>query len=326
MHQTFSMLPLLLLAALAAPTPHYRQPGSPLPHVGGEVLLTLGATAGPNGQVVRETPFLLNSAGQPVPRDAWLNRPLKVIQETDAVYVLEGGAGQSQAYLPKRNLEKKAAFPLIQNGATKRLSANLVGGRVWFNGRPTFACEVVEGFHVGIMADSAEVLEVWQLDAAGLNVSPQGGLVDGGMIFNDRQAAAPILVMLGKLEKPKSVSASMKANLQSQSTHLMGEVAQRCPTVPAVYANPDDVERNLARTKPLKVYIAPQSAVQIEKAVVGKTREQILATYGNPDELGSLSILLTLPAWHYGDVPYDNKVFQFDAAVRVMAAKIAQSP
>ena len=320
------MLSLMLLAALAAPTPRPMPPGPPLPQVGGEVLLTLGATAGPNGQVVRETPFLLNAAGQPLPRGAWVNRPLKVVQDTGAAYVLDGGAGQGKAYLPKRNLQKKAVFPLLQSAETQRLSQELVGGQVWFNGQPDFACEIVEGYHAGVMVESAEVSGVWQLDAPGLNISPQGGMVDGGMLFNERQATAPLLVMLGKLEKPKAVGASLNAGLQGQSSRLMGEAAQRCPTLPAVYATPDDVRRTLAKAEPPKLVLSPQRAAQLEKVLVGKTRGQILATYGNPDDEGSLATLLTLPTWHYGDVPYNRKVFNFDASGRVSQATIAESP
>lgn len=303
------------------------RPGPPRPHVGGMVLLSEGATAGPNGRFVREPPFLLDGSGRAAQRGPWLNRPLKVIQETTTAYVLDDGTGQYWAYLPKRNLEKKAVFPLVSDNAmTQRIAAELVGKRVWVNGRPVFPCEIVNGYHAAVMLESARVLSVWQLDAPGVNVSPQGGLVDGGSLRNERVGTTTTLVMLGEPEKLRANSASMEPKLAGQSAQLLSQAPQRCTTLPAVYATYEDVRRNLTVQRPPKLNVPPQSAAWVEKFLIRKTRAQILATYGSPNEEGSLAAVMSLPVWNYGDVPYASMAFAFDDAGRVGKASIATSP
>ncbi|MDB5046109.1 MAG: hypothetical protein JWQ08_2159 [Deinococcus sp.] len=320
-------LRLTLAVLLGGPTPRYTQLGPPMPHIGGWMLLTEGATAGPEGQTIRQPPFFLDGAGRPTVRGPWLNRPLQVVGETATSSVIHDEKGLHEIYLPKRNIEKKAAFPLTAaNTETQRLASELVGKRVWFNGQPQFPCEIVHGYHAQVLAESARVLSVWQLDPAGVNVSPQGGLVDGGSIQNDRMGTTTTLVMLGE---PKICRPSVPAwNRSKLDTRLNCEVKHRnaAPRCPPFYASSENVRRNLVTSSPQKLSGMPQSAAQQERWLVGKSRKQILATFGSPNEPGTLAAIMGLPIWHYGAVAYASIVFTFDAAGKVFKAVIATSP
>ncbi|MFB9992407.1 hypothetical protein ACFFLM_10565 [Deinococcus oregonensis] len=212
------------------------------------------------------------------------------------------------------------------NPETQQIGSELVGKRVWFNGQRQLPCEIVPGYHASVFVDSARVLSVWQLDASGVNVSPQGGLVDGGSIQNEQMGTSTTLVMLGEPQHIRFAGASLDSSLEAQSARLIAQAPQRCTTLPAIYASSEDVRRNLVTSAPQKLTGMPQSAHQLEQWLVGKTKKQLLATYGSPNEQGSLAAIMALPTWHYGDVPYASMVFTFDTAGRVSKALIATSP
>jgi len=61
-----------------------------------------------------------------MPRGRWLNRPLKVVRESESAYLL--AQGSKQVWLPKLKLSSKSVFPLQQNANTADLARNLGRG------------------------------------------------------------------------------------------------------------------------------------------------------------------------------------------------------
>lgn len=319
-----SILALSLLLTGGGAQPRYMMPAPLTPRVGGSLLLMQGATTGPESSVFLAPPFLTDAQGKAVPRDPWLNHPLKVVRETASAYALSDGT--KQVWLPKRNLSAKAAFPLTHDEETDRLAQELNGKIVWMNGQPGFPCEIVTGYHASVTMKNAQVDGVWRVAGDGLNLSPQGGLVDGGMITNERSSSRAILVVLREPEGLRATAATLDPALQDRSPELMAQAPQRCTTLPALYADADDLRRNLTTSRPTSTPALSNDLDAAEQALIGWTRAQVLAQYGIPNEEGSLAGIMKLGAWQYGGVPYGMILFKFSPEGRVTQASFSRSP
>jgi len=163
------MVSLLLAGALLTQTTSTSNSSRPV--VGRFVLLTDGAAL-PHG-APRTVPTLTDAQGRPVSRSPWLNRPIKVVRETGTAYLL--AEGKSQVWLPKRQLETKSVFPLVQTTNSRAMAQKFGRSTVWVNGRPLLPCEVVPGYHTLVTLKTARVASVWVVNGDRLEVSPRAG-------------------------------------------------------------------------------------------------------------------------------------------------------
>ena len=315
------MLPLLLASALLAQSSGI--PAPIRPQVGGFVLLTDTASSGPNLPPLA-VPVLTNVQGQAVPRGRWLNRPLKVVRESGTAYLL--AQGNDQVWLPKLKLSSKSVFPLQKDANTAAISRALSRGAVSVNGQPFFQCEVVPGYHALVTPKIARVASVWAVEADTLPLSPQSGLSYGDAYPETRVSSEALLVMLTPTAGVKFLAAELEPNLQEQSAQLIAQVSRRCTSLAGLYANTDDLYRTLSTAPPVKVPTLPNDPDAQQRALIGWTKAQVLAQYGSPNELGSLSTILRLNAWNYGSDAYSIMRFTFGPDDRVKTAYIARSP
>ncbi|PNY81545.1 hypothetical protein [Deinococcus koreensis] len=307
-------LSLALTGALQPPPSTVPTPYAPA--VGGYVLLTESVSTA--GNVVRSTPFLTDAQGHGVSRFGWLNRPLRVLRETVSAYVLSSGTGQ--VWLPKRNLQAKAAFPLTRTRETEQLSQALVSQQVYVDGHPMFPCGIAPGYTAYVTLESARVESIWQIE-----VSPQGGFVSGNEVRNQRVSRAAVLVMLRPLAGVRALAGQPDPSLQEQSVALMAQAPQRCTRLPGVFGSADDVYRSLSLAPlPIRPPL-PNDPDAAQKVLIGWTRAQVLAQYGNPNEEGSLADLLNHTHWTFG-YDYGLVSITFGPDGRVSEARIARSP
>ncbi|TSA87892.1 hypothetical protein FNU79_01190 [Deinococcus detaillensis] len=298
----------------------------------GTVITQAGANQGTgNAKPVYLTqPALTDIRGQPVAAQPWLNTPLTVKSQTAAAYILSGG--QTVLLLPKRNLATRAVFALVKDKETQALAGEFVSRMVWPNGRLHGPCEIAAGYHADAEARRARVVGVWRVQAlgfaagSGLSLSPQGGLVQGDMVHNERVSASSLFVQFSGLEEIKALSAVLDSSLQDQSAKLMALAPQRCTHLGVQCASADDLRRSLSLSAPPAHPPREGDPDKAEKALLGQTRQQVLALYGSPNELGTLEQILKLPRWNYGAGGYDNMQIDFGMDRRVIRAAITRIP
>jgi len=269
-------------------------------------------------------PALTNAQGHPVSRSPWLNRPIKVVRETSTAYLL--AQGKAQVWLPKRRLETKSVFPLVQSPNTRAIARGFSRSTVWVNGRPLLPCEVVPGYHALVTLKTARVASVWLVKGDHLEVSPQSGLAQGDLVSNERVSGQAVLVMLTPTAGVQFMAGAMDPDLQDQSAKLMTQVSKRCTELPALYASIDDVHRTLSTARPVRVPTLPNDPDAQQRTLIGWTQAQILAQYGSPNEPGSLQSILKLKAWSYGGDAYSMVLLSFGPDGRVTKAVISRSP
>jgi len=270
----------------------------------------------------RTVPALTDAQGHSVSRSPWLNRPIKVVRETGTAYLL--AQGKAQVWLPKRRLETKSVFPLVQSPNTRAIAWGFSRSTVWVNGRPLLPCEVVPGYHALVTLKTARVTSVWLVKGDHLEVSPQSGLAQGDLVSNERVSGQAVLVML--TAGVQFMAGAMNPDLQDQSAKLMTQVSKRCTELPALYASIDDVHRTLSTARPVRVPTLPNDPDAQQRALTGWTKAQVLAQYGSPNEPGSLQSLLKLKAWSYGGDAYSMVLFSFGPDGRVTKAVVSRSP
>jgi len=292
------------------------------PVVGGFVLLTDGAAL-PHGEP-RAVPTLTDAQGRPVSRSPWLNRPIQVVREMDTAYLL--AQGQAHVWLPKRRLETKSVFPLVQTLNSRAMAQKFSRATVSVNGQPLLPCEVVAGYHALVTLKTARVASTWFVMGNRLEVSPQGGLAQGDLVSNERVSGQAVLVMLTPTTGVRFMGAALDPELQNQSAKLMARVSQRCTELPALYASTDDVYRSLSTARSVRVPTLPNDPDAQQHALIGWTKAQVLAQYGSPNEPGSLGSILKLKAWTYGADAYSMVWFNFGADGRVSRAVVSRSP
>jgi len=219
------MMLLLLVSSLLS------QAATPSrPVVGGFVLLTDGAAL-PHGEP-RTVPALTDAQGRPVSRSPWLNRPIQVVRETGTAYLL--AQGQAQVWLPKRRLETKSVFPLVQTLNSQAMAREFSRATISVNGQPLLPCEVVAGYHALVTLKTARVASIWFVKGHLLEVSPQSGLAQGDLVSNERVSGQAVLVMLTPTTGVRFMGAALDPDLQTQSAKLMARVSQRCTELPAL--------------------------------------------------------------------------------------------
>ncbi|WP_293909904.1 hypothetical protein [Deinococcus sp.] len=313
------LLPLLLALSAAA----LAQDVSRLA-TGSQVLLTYSVIVSEPPTIYREQAKLSDLAGEPVTGWQWLFKPLKIVGQTAAGYTLSDGTSQVQ--LPKRGLATRTVFPLSQDTETRALANELLGKLVWGNGRLHAPCEIVVGYHADVRFRSARISGVWRVQSGPLSLSPQGGLIGGGMVANAKVSAAPILVAFGQPQGVKAEFATMESYIPFQTADLMALAPQRCTRLSVLYASADDLRRNLSLSAPPAVLPVLYNPDKAEKTLLGQTKAWVLALYGSPNEPGTLSDILKLPHWSYGTGAYDDIQIDFGAAGRVVKAVISRSP
>ncbi|MGY2896951.1 hypothetical protein [Deinococcus sp. UYEF24] len=259
-------------------------------------------------------PTLTDAQNHVVPSSPWLNRPLKVVRETETAYQL--AEGKAQVWLPKQLLETKSAFPLSQTLNSRAIARELNRATVSVNGQPLFPCEVVAGYHALVTLKTARVASVW---------SVEGGS-QGAVMANQRPRTQAVLVMLTPTAGVRFMAAALDSNLQDQSAKLMAQVSKHCTALPALYASVDDLHRVLSTAPAVHVPTLPNDPDAQQRALIGWTKAQILAHYGSPNEPGTLKAILKLRAWSYGEDAYSTVQFHFNVKDQVDSALVGRSP
>lgn len=301
--------------------------------VGDQVLLTGAAVVKPLplavGTGLRQLDLFTDERGRPVERRSWLNRPLKVVNRAAQMYTLSNGS--SLVRLAKSKLAVSAMFPLSQDPETRELAGEFVGKTVWGNGGLHAPCEIVDGYHAEVEMRSARVVGVWRLRADGLLLSPRGGLVDDDPTQQKRVSSAALLVMLDNPQAIKVTAGNFEVSLGSQLRQLNAQVPERCAALPLLYANANDLRRNLTRRLPLALPTLPKNFEAIPQTLVGWTRAQVLARFGNPNQPGTLAELLQRSLWDYGSGTYegglyDGLIFTFGTDGQVKVVQTSRRP